>query len=66
MAQHQDIFPKSQCCDTNTWDEQLEFWKSKLTQVADDFINGKADVSPQKGACNYCNLQPFCKIERKI
>jgi hypothetical protein len=66
MAQHQDIFPKSQCCDTNTWSEQLISWESKLTQVANDFINGKADVLPQKGACNYCNLQPFCKIEYKI
>lgn len=46
------------------WDEQTAKWDEQIKQICFDFQNGKAEVSPQKNACEYCNLDLICRIEK--
>lgn len=47
-----------------TWLEQTQEWHIVLTDLAKDFMCGKADVSPMNEAqtCRYCDLMSFCRI----
>ncbi len=36
-------------------------WQISLDETSRDFQNGKAAVIPQKGACDYCNLDSLCR-----
>lgn len=50
-----------------TWTEQLNQWKDTLTQLANDFVKGHANVDPKDGikSCEYCTLQPLCRIHEE-
>jgi len=45
-----------------TWPELVAQWESSLQQLATEFLEGHAAVSPQPGACDYCELASLCRI----
>jgi ATP-dependent helicase/nuclease subunit B len=51
-----------------SWDEQLKKWQTVLTRLSDDFYQGVAKVDPKDPSqtCEWCTLQPFCRINEEI
>jgi ATP-dependent helicase/nuclease subunit B len=45
------------------WTEVREAWRQQLNEIADEFVAGKAEISPMKRACDFCSLQAVCRIE---
>ena len=45
-----------------TWPELVAQWEASLQQLAVEFMGGVAAVSPQPGACDYCDLASLCRI----
>ena len=45
-----------------TLDSEREKWSIQLEQIAQDFVLGKADISPTQGYCANCHLSGFCRI----
>ncbi|BBB15160.1 uncharacterized protein RVIR1_06620 [Candidatus Rickettsiella viridis] len=47
----------------STWPELLNFWKTRLENLALQFQNGVATVDPKKETtCEHCHLQLLCRI----
>ncbi len=46
------------------WDALVSEWKNRLTQLAQDFMQGKAQVNPKKPpyTCQYCELHSLCRV----
>lgn len=44
------------------WDEAIDHWRSNLGKLSAEIRNGYAAVLPENGACTYCKLSPFCRI----
>ena len=47
------------------WDELIQFWNDGLHRLAEEFVQGKADVQPRDGeeTCRYCSLRHLCRID---
>ena len=45
------------------WSEQIAIWREELTRLAHDYENGYAAVEPVSGACDYCHLSSFCRVD---
>ena len=47
-----------------TWEDQLQDWRSRLMDMANEFISGQTRVDPIKGptTCRHCDLQTLCRI----
>ncbi|MBC8493444.1 MAG: PD-(D/E)XK nuclease family protein [Candidatus Thioglobus sp.] len=52
---------KGKCQD---WDDQLATWKNQLNQASQDFQSGQAQVSPNKAACDYCEFDLLCRVQK--
>ncbi|XOV81819.1 MAG: PD-(D/E)XK nuclease family protein [bacterium] len=50
----------------DTWQAHRQRWQHDLTQLADDFASGQAVVDPLPGACRYCHLADFCRVEDQV
>ncbi len=50
--------------DNELWQTYLEGWQGQLSQLAKDFIAGKADVAPRPDSnpCRYCELAALCRV----
>jgi len=64
LAKDKDSLPKKtsgqkSCTD---WDEQLKLWQQQLDQTSLDYQQGKAEVMPTKGACEYCEYDSLCRV----
>ena len=46
------------------WDIQLMEWNSALNSASDDFQDGIAKVLPAKNACEFCNYDLLCRVEK--
>ena len=46
------------------WDMQLMEWNSALNSASDDFQDGIAKVLPAKNACEFCNYDLLCRVEK--
>jgi len=45
------------------WSAQLELWQSALEHLANEFIQGRAEVAPASPkSCQYCELPTVCRI----
>jgi len=45
------------------WSTRMEEWRMVLSQLARDFLAGKAAVEPKDGnSCRYCDLHTLCRI----
>jgi ATP-dependent helicase/nuclease subunit B len=47
------------------WTGVLEFWRSVIGRLADQFLAGDARVDPLPTACRYCHLSTFCRIHEQ-
>ena len=46
------------------WQQVLNDWKTNINALADEFVNGRCDVSPRDAnACKYCGFEAICRIE---
>jgi len=46
------------------WDEQLISWENRLDQASRAFQSGHAQVLPNKTACDYCEFDLLCRIQK--
>ncbi|MBA5249399.1 MAG: hypothetical protein FE834_07755 [Gammaproteobacteria bacterium] len=46
------------------WNDQLPLWQTTLESTSQDFQSGKAEVTPTKDACDYCDFDPLCRIKK--
>lgn len=46
----------------NDWKCLMNHWQQTLTQLSNDFFNGNAEVNPLENACDFCELQPLCRV----
>ena len=46
------------------WRSLVERWRGRLQSLADEFLDGRADVDPTNGAltCRYCDLGGLCRV----
>ena len=57
-------FPKARGTEAHGagWDYFLQNSRSAVHQLAQEFREGQAAVTPQFGACSYCRIKPICRI----
>ena len=48
------------------WAEQLSRWQNQLNKASDDFQQGAASVAPEKKACDYCDYDLLCRVEKTL
>ena len=46
------------------WDSQLTEWKASLISASQNFQSGVASVLPAKNACDYCDYDLLCRIDK--
>lgn len=47
-----------------TWEDLLAAWQKRIEQLADEFRQGHAQVSPiSPNACRWCDQAPLCRID---
>ena len=44
------------------WASLLAEWQQNLARLAADFLAGEAAVDPLSTACNFCGLDPLCRV----
>jgi ATP-dependent helicase/nuclease subunit B len=44
------------------WDEFVQSAVVEVERIANEFVSGYAAVDPLKGACQYCQIKPFCRV----
>jgi len=56
----------TECVECIEWKELLNYWKQKLTALADQFLSGQTEVDPVDGVttCRNCGLQTLCRIQK--
>ncbi len=49
----------------DTWNEQVNSWRTVFDGLADDFKNGHAAIAPKDPpkTCQFCDLKTFCRID---
>lgn len=51
---------------SNTWSDQLTTWRNDLTQLAKQFMQGRALIDPiDTTACEHCHLMTLCRVHDK-
>lgn len=45
-----------------TWQDLLHCWRRVLENLAREFREGVATVTPSRNACNWCDQKPLCRI----
>ena len=45
-----------------TWQELVAQWETALQRLAVEFMTGSATVTPQSGACDFCDLASLCRV----
>jgi ATP-dependent helicase/nuclease subunit B len=63
-------YANSGALNTNHFKKLLRFTKWKITQLAQEIVSGKIDVSPyrlgQESPCSYCKYKPVCRFDWQI
>ncbi|MBA2653539.1 MAG: PD-(D/E)XK nuclease family protein [Gammaproteobacteria bacterium] len=69
LTAHNDIVPGAITIDRlkdhefQNFTGLMEYWKTNLYQLADDFCHGNAQVSPKiPSTCQYCHFQELCRV----
>jgi ATP-dependent helicase/nuclease subunit B len=62
---HAGVLPKAAPSQTGSFDEQLDAWRTVLTQLAHDFYTGQASVSPKNypATCKFCEQRILCRLD---
>ena len=49
--------------DASDWDSLNARWRDNLERLAQEFVDGKAQVDPlNNNSCTWCGLQPLCRV----
>jgi ATP-dependent helicase/nuclease subunit B len=48
------------------WPALLQQWRARLERLVREFLDGRAAVQPQPGACEYCHLQMLCRVDAQL
>jgi probable DNA repair protein len=48
------------------WPALLRQWRERLERLMREFLQGRAVVQPQRGACEYCHLQALCRVDAQV
>ncbi|MCZ8130480.1 MAG: PD-(D/E)XK nuclease family protein [Steroidobacteraceae bacterium] len=48
------------------WDNLIDEWRRVTVGLAEAYAAGHADVDPAEGACRYCSLGGFCRVENRV
>jgi probable DNA repair protein len=48
------------------WSQLLAHWNEQLQALVQEYLRGEAAVHPQPGACDYCHLHIFCRIDSAL
>lgn len=48
--------------DPSAWSDQVIQWRTTTERLVLAFASGKADVTPSRHACTYCDLSGLCRI----
>ena len=43
----------------------LENWNSRLVELANDYIEGAANITPSVNACRYCPYSLVCRVSAR-
>ena len=46
------------------WKKQVSDWKSELVNASQQFQNGNAQVLPSSHACDYCDYDLLCRVDK--
>ena len=46
------------------WKKQVSDWKSALVNTSQQFQNGNAQVLPSSHACDYCDYDLLCRVDK--
>ena len=66
VARNKEVLPSSKQAQSKMpdWDTQLNAWRKTLNKASLDFQQGVSDVLPEKNACNYCEHDLLCRVEK--
>jgi len=53
-------------CDATNWPALQRGWRTVLERLAAAFIDGDARVDPLREACQWCGLQPLCRVDGDV
>jgi RecB family exonuclease len=48
---------------TAPWPQLLAHWRAVVDKLVGDFVAGTSAVDPLPGACQFCSLPAFCRVE---
>ena len=66
FAENETLLPPVKTLDPVTWSEQLDSWRLVMQQLANEYRQGLASVTPRdQQACRQCDLHGFCRIYEK-
>jgi len=56
------------CKQYRTWEDLVAAWRQHLTNLANGFCQGDAQVDPKNfpQTCEYCDMQLFCRIHERM
>ena len=57
-------FRASTCTVLSCFGPLRAHWRAVVEGLAGEFRTGRAVVDPQKGACDWCELVPLCRLEQ--
>lgn len=55
---------KQQKRSCGSWDDRLLIWEEQLEKTSLDFQKGKAEITPSTQACQYCEYDSLCRVEK--
>jgi probable DNA repair protein len=66
LSKDPDSLPKQSSRKSNCqeWDAQLGSWHDKLALASAEFQAGSASVLPNKSACEYCEFDLLCRVQK--
>ena len=65
LSKNKDLLPKQSAKNScKEWDEQVIIWEEILNTASQNFQQGKAQVLPNKTACQYCEFDSLCRVEK--
>jgi probable DNA repair protein len=66
LSKDPDSLPKQSTRKGNCqdWNKQVITWKNQLDRASQDFQSGQVQVAPNKTACDYCEFDLLCRIQK--
>lgn len=72
IAEADDLLPgvvpleREKLSPTTQWDELKDYWRQHLSRLAQDYVDGQAQVAPRDGkVCQFCAFTALCRIHEQ-